>query len=88
MSHTDPNTSRSSMPGFSGTFGGAWTLGAGVTATAAETNPFLVAPFKKLQNYQDQTIRKRHVYLVEFLLEAPPSRVAQGACLRQLCLKL
>lgn len=63
------------MPGFSGTFGGAWTLGAGVTAAAAETNPFLVAPFKKLQNLQDQTIR-RHVYLVAFLLEAPPSLVA------------
>lgn len=64
------------MPGFSGTFGGAWTLGAGVTAAAADKKPFLVAPFKKLQNFQDQTIRRRHVYLVAFLLEAPPSLVA------------
>lgn len=50
VSYTDPYTSRSSIPGLSGTFGGAWTLGAGVTAAAAETNPFLVAPFKKLQS--------------------------------------
>lgn len=88
--YTDPYISWSSMLGFSGTLGGAWCLGATVTAGTAETEKrqtclcfqIETITFIFTQNKQSNIFI---VYPVVFLVEDPPSLLAKAACPLRFC---